>query len=398
MEPVTPFRYRAFPLSIHAGKGMLAELRAEVDRAKAKRAFVVCGRSIATKTNLLDRAKDNLGEKFAGFFDGVKESSPLPAVLEGTRAAREAGADLIVAIGGGSAMVTARAIIILLAEKGDIHDICTQYPPGQAPVSPRLMAAKIPNILVLTTPSTAMTRAGTAVMDTETRHRLELFDPKTRPAAMIWDDEALATGPTDLWISTAASAFSGILTGAAAPRSNPVSHGDFLQALRLSLESLPVLRTDPANADARMNLVVASFLSNRALDGMRGRAFGIISSLGHVVDTLYENVTHGDAYALTTGWGLRFNLEHATAGLARLASGLGVGAGLSEMDAAGKVPDFVDDFYRRLELPVRLRDASIPRSDIKRIAHDALGDFYLHQNARKVKDAAEIEQLLERMW
>jgi alcohol dehydrogenase class IV len=319
-------------------------------------------------------------------------------VLEGTRAAREAGADLIVAIGGGSAMVTARAIIILLAEKGDIHDICTQYPPGQAPVSPRLMAPKIPNILVLTTPSTAMTRAGTAVMDTETRHRLELFDPKTRPAAMIWDDEALATGPTDLWISTAASAFSGILTGAAAPRSNPVSHGDFLQALRLSLESLPVLRTDPANADARMNLVVASFLSNRALDGMRGRAFGIISSLGHVVDTLYENVTHGDAYALTTGWGLRFNLEHATAGLARLARGLGVGADLSEMDAASKVPDFVDDFYRRLDLPVRLRDASIPRSDIPRIAHDAMGDFYLHQNARKVQDAAEIEQLLERMW
>jgi alcohol dehydrogenase class IV len=398
MEPVTPFRYRSFPLSIHAGKGMLAELRAEVDRAKAKRAFVVCGRSIATKTNLLDRAKDNLGEKFAGFFDGVQASSPLSSVLEGTAAARAAEADLIVAIGGGSAMVTARAIIILLAEKGDIHDICTQYPPGQAPVSPRLMARKIPNVLVLTTPSTAMTRAGTAVMDTETRHRLELFDPKTRPAAMIWDDEALATGPTDLWISTAASAFSGILTGAAAPRSNPVSHGDFLQALRLSLESLPVLRTDPANADARMNLVVASFLSNRALDGMRGRAFGIISSLGHVVDTLYENVTHGDAYALTTGWGLRFNLEHATAGLARLASGLGVGAGLSEMDAASKVPDFVDDFYRRLELPVRLRDASIPRSDIKRIAHDAMGDFYLHQNARKVKDSAEIEQLLERMW
>ena len=57
-------------------------------------------------------------------------------------------------------------------------------PPGQAPVSPRLMAPKIPNILVLTTPSTAMTRAGTAVMDTETRHRLELFDPKTRPDAI----------------------------------------------------------------------------------------------------------------------------------------------------------------------------------------------------------------------
>lgn len=398
MEAAAPFRHRSFPLSIHAGKGSLDQLRGEVDRTKAKRAFVVCGKSVATRTDLVARVKDNLAEKFAGVFDGVATSSPLPSVHEGTAAARAANADLIVAIGGGSAMVTARAIIILLAEKGDIHQICTQYPPGQAPVSPRLMAPKIPNILVLTTPSTAMTRAGTAVMDTETHHRLELFDPKTRPFAMIWDDDALATAPADLYLSTAASAFSGILTGAAAPRTNPISHGDFLQGLRLSLESLPLIRTDPQNATARMNLVAASFLSNRALDSMRGRAFGIISSLGHVVDTLYENVTHGDAYSLTTAWGLRFNLEPTAAGLARLAQGLGVGDGLSQIDAARRAADFVEDFYRRLGMPVRLRDARIPQEDIGRIAHDAMGDFYLHQNARKVKDESELVDLLRQMW
>ena len=157
METVTPFRHRSFPLSIHAGKGALNELRGEVDRTKAKRAFVVCGKSVAHKTDLIARVKANLGDKFAGVFDGVETSSPLPSVRDGVAAAREAGADLIVAVGGGSAMVTARAIIILLAEKGDIHEICTQYPPGQAPVSPKLMAPKIPNILVLTTPSTEKT-------------------------------------------------------------------------------------------------------------------------------------------------------------------------------------------------------------------------------------------------
>jgi alcohol dehydrogenase class IV len=398
MEAAAPFRHRSFPLSIHAGKGALDQLRGEVDRTRAKRAFVVCGKSVATRTDLVARAKANLGEKFAGVFDGVATSSPLPSVLEATAAARAANADLIVAIGGGSAMVTARAIVILLAEKGDIHQICTQYPPGEAPVSPRLMAPKIPNILVLTTPSTAMTRAGTAVMDTETHHRLELFDPKTRPFAMIWDDDALATAPADLYLSTAASAFSGILTGVAAPRTNPISHGDFLQALRLSLECLPLIRSDPQNATARMNLVAASFLSNRALDGMRGRAFGIISSLGHVVDTLYENVTHGDAYSLTTAWGLRFNLEPTAAGLARLARALGVGEGLSGIEAARRAADFVEDFYARLGMPVRLRDARIPQEDIGRIAHDAMGDFYLHQNARKVKDESELVELLRQMW
>ena len=398
MEAATPFRHRSFPLSIHAGKGALDELRGEVDRTKAKSAFVVCGKSIAHKTDLIARVKANLGDKFAGVFDGVKASSPLPSVLDGAAAAREAGADLIVAVGGGSATVTARAIIILLAEKGDIHEICTQYPPGQTPVSPRLMARKIPNILVLTTPSTAMTRAGTAVKDTESDRRLELFDPKTRPAAMIWDDDALLTAPADLYLSTAASAFSGILTGVAAPRTNPVSLGDTLHALRLSLESLPLIRTDPNNTTARINLVAASFLGNRALDGMRARAFGIVSSLGHVIDTLYANLSHGDSSSLTTAWGMRFNLEQTSGGLARLAHALGVGDGLPEKEAARCAPDFIEDFYRRLGMPVRLRDASIPRQDIERIAHDAMGDFWLHQNARKVKHQSELSELLTQMW
>jgi alcohol dehydrogenase class IV len=111
MEAATPFRYRSYPLSLHAGKGALEQLRAEVDRARAKRAFIVCGRSVAHKTDLVARSKAILADKFAGVFDGVKMSSPLPSVLEGTAAARQAGADLIVAVGGGSAMVR-RAIII----------------------------------------------------------------------------------------------------------------------------------------------------------------------------------------------------------------------------------------------------------------------------------------------
>ncbi len=398
MEPQSSFSYRSFPLSIHAGEGALENLRGEVDRNKAKRAFVVCGNSVARNTDLIARIQTNLADRFAGVFDRVEASSPLPSVHEGVTAAREAGADLIVAVGGGSAMVTARAIIILLAEKGDIHELCTQYPPGQAPVSPRLMARKIPNILVLTTPSTAMTRAGTAVMDTQARHRLELFDPKTRPAAMIWDDDALLSAPADLYLNTAASALSGILTGVAAPRTNPVSHGDMLHALRLSLESLPLMRTDPNNTAARLNLVAASFLSNRALDGMRGRAFGIISSLGHVIDTLYPHISHGDSYALTTAWGMRFNQRETTAGLSRLAHALGVGNDMPDDESAKRAPDFVEDFYRSLGMPVRLRDAAIPQQDLKRIAQDAMGDFYLHQNARKVKDPSELLELLEQMW
>jgi alcohol dehydrogenase class IV len=86
MQAAAPFRYRSFALSIHAGKGALDQLRGEVDRTKAKRAFVICGKSVATRTDLVARVKDNLAEKFAGIFDGVETSSPLPAVARGTAA------------------------------------------------------------------------------------------------------------------------------------------------------------------------------------------------------------------------------------------------------------------------------------------------------------------------
>jgi alcohol dehydrogenase class IV len=171
-----------------------------------------------------------------------------------------------------------------------------------------------------------------------------------------------------------------------------------LHALRLSLESLPLTRTDPNNTTARVNLVAASFLSNRALDGMRGRAFGIISSLGHVIDTLYPDLSHGDSSSLSTAWGMRFNLEQTATGLARLAQALGVGSGLPDKEAAKCAPDFIEDFYRQLGLPVRLRDAGIAQADVDRIAHDAMGDFYLHQNARKVKTQSELTDLLKQMW
>jgi alcohol dehydrogenase class IV len=393
-----PFRYRSFRFNLHAGKDALVHLRSEVDRLKVERPFLVCGRSVANRTNLVDRVVAFLGYREPVVFAGVEGSSPLPSILAGTAAAREAGADLVIAIGGGSAVVTARAITILLAERADIHGICTQYPPGKPPVSPRLSAPKIPNIQVLTTPTTAMTRAGTAVLDVETRDRLELYDPKTLPVAVIWDHEALLTAPPDLHLSAAAGALSTVATGVASPDANPISHGDYLQALRLLLDNLPLVRTEPRDPAVLINLCAAAFLNNRALDGMSRRSFGIVSSVGHVIDTLYPELSHGAAWSLTTAWGMRFNAAETAHGQARLAEALGVRDGLGLELAASRAADFIEDFYRDLRMPVRLRDTPIAQADLERIAADAIGDFYLHMNARRVEGASQLLELLHQMW
>ena len=85
MAALAAFRHAAFrhvsnPVRIHAGDNALDRLGEEADRARARRALVVCGQSVAHRTNLLDRVKLVLGDKLAGVFEGVKAGSPATSV------------------------------------------------------------------------------------------------------------------------------------------------------------------------------------------------------------------------------------------------------------------------------------------------------------------------------
>ena len=400
MTSPSSFRHVAYPVRVFAGDDALSNLSGAVRRTGAVRPFVVCGQSVATRTDLLERVTDALCEAPVGVFHGVQAGSPVPSVMQGAAMAREAGADLIIAVGGGSAVVTARAIIIMLAEGGHPRDHATKYPEGQPPISPRLMEPKIPNILVLTTPTTAATRAGAAVIDADTGHRLEMFDPKTRPEAVIWDTDALLTAPADLCMSASSSLFSGVIGALQSPRVNAMAAADLLSSLGLLVENLPLIRKANVDGTARVNLCVASFMYNRAWDtGANGSALGVVSALAHSLDTRYAECGHGAAYSITTGPGMRFNRDFNTAGQARVADALGVREpGDSDQEAADSAAAAVTGFFEAVGLPVRLRDVGIPAEGIPQIAEDALTDFGLHRNVRPVQGANELEDVLRSAW
>ena len=399
---VTEFRSVAYPIRIHAGTNALARLAEEADRQRAQQVLVVCGQTVANKTDLVQRAQDTLGERFAGVYDGVQASSPLASVENGTAMAAQTGADMLVALGGGSSVVTTRAIIILLAEGGRAQDHATKYPLGQPPVSPRLMKPKIPNIVVATTPTTAVNRAGTAVIDPETGHRLELFDPKTRPVAVIWDEEALLSAPPRLCLSAAASCYSGVVGGLQTEKINPLTEGDLLQAHRLLAANLPLVNQEPENGAVRLNLAVAALLSNRASDTQPGVSVGamaVVSSLAHSLDTRYPECDHGSAYSILTAPGIRFNRSHNTGGQARLARIMGIDTlGMDDDQAARAAADVVESTYREVGLPLRLRDVGVPKEEIQLIAKDSMTDFGLHRNIRPVSGPSELEGLLQEIW
>ena len=409
-----PFRATSFPWRLYAGAGALDNLPAEVARQRARRAFVICGQTIANQTNLLQRIREGLGELYAGAFDRMDKDSSYPAVLAATEAARAAGADLIIAVGGGSVIVGARAVVILLAEKGSAYDLMTQYPEGKPPVSPKLLAPKIPIIHVPTTPTSAMNRAGTGLKDDTLDHRMEFFDPKTRPVALCWAAEALRTAPISLARSTGTTTFTGCLQSVAAGAANPLVEGDHRQAFRLASRALPRMVAKPDDAGPRIELCAAAFLQNRAADdGATREGRDEVSSAAYALATAlhirYDHIGQGESTSSVTPGVMRRLGASRGDGARRMAEALGAGnAGMSpgRMDTEGMDPeaaavaaaDALDAFYRSIGMPSRVRDLEIPEADLPLLAKDTLKNFNANRGDRPADYADRMLELLRACW
>jgi len=399
------FRAVSFPWRLHVGVNALDHLSDEVRRSRAQHAFVICGQTVAHKTNLLQRVSDQLGGLYAGVFDAMDKDSSFPAVQQGLAGARAAGADLLIAVGGGSVIVGTRAMAILLAEKGDAYALMTQYPVGQPAVSPRLMAPKPPIINIVTTPTTAMNRAGTGLKNDELDHRMEFYDPKTRPTAIFWDAEALLTAPPDLVRSTASTTFTSALRNLGVPATNPLVEGDRLQAFRLLHRALPCILSEPDNVNLRIDLCAAAFLENRAADdgADRRRERDQTSSRAYALATAlhlrYNHVRQGEATSAVMPTVTRLTPPHDVSAAARIAEALGVWKeGMSSETAATRTADALESLYRSIGMPTRVRDLTIPEDDLPRLARDTLKNFNANAGARPDSYVDEMLQLLRAAW
>lgn len=393
-------RYSGYPVRIHAGTNSLKRINSELDRLNSKKAMIVCGKSIANRTNLIERINTECdpSSRIACVFDKAETSSPLPSVMEGVKLAQDNRVDCIISVGGGSSIVTTRGILILLAENGSVFDLCTQYPEGQRPISPRLDAVKLPTISIVTTPTTATNRSGTALKDPETRTRLELFDPKTRPVSVIWDKDAMETAPPDLTKSASASLLTGVLAGLLSETLNPLALSDLTGALELLINNLPLIGCQDIDGDVNLNLCAASFLYNRACDsGVGGNALGIVSAVSHAIDTKLPNCSHGDAYSVMTSYGIAFNgraMSNRSAFVVNLLERMNVQNLPSTGEYSDRLSQWVRMFFNSIGMPTKLTSLGVDEQLLIAIAQDAMEDFPMHSNIRKVQDIEEIKVLL----
>lgn len=384
------FQHITPPLRLFSGPDSLAQLGRELERIGCKRAVVFCGPW--AEGPLLDAVRAGVGERCAGAYLGVVAHSPVASVQEAAVELKRFEADAVIALGGGSSIVTARAASILAAEGGDPRSLCTTRDADGTLHSPKLLASKLPQFIVPTTPTTAMVKAGSAVFDPATGERLALFDPKTRAHAVFIDPQMLQSSPRELAISASINTLSMAIEGLSSRSGDPLSDALLMHVLRLVAQNLPALKAAD-DADERAQLLLAAVLCGQGTDHTGA---GITTVLGHAIGARHH-LDNGIANAIVLAHMLRFNGTANEAGLQKVASALELPRARGGPLVAAVV-DAVEALFAPLGVARRLRDVGIARERLAEIAGHAIGDWFLRGNPRPVRSEAELLQVLEQAW
>ncbi len=389
----------SYPLHLYSGADALEYLPRELNRKSAQRALVLCGRSVATRTNLIARIHKIIDGNLAGVFDGIQKDAPLDCVMCVVDAARQCNADVLIAVGAGSVLKAARIVAILLAETRPMEQLITQYPPGGRAISPKLLAPKLPIINVLTAPTTAQNRAGAALKESASRQRMEFFDPKTRPCAVFWDADALLTAPASLALNTGTSIYwRSLMNIGLAASANPLVQGERHQAFRLASTAIHHV-TEANNAEARIDLCAAAFLQNREEDEGKRLTEShwvarVVYALGASTFHLCERVEQGAAYAALTGTMMRHFGVRDPGAMAAIGQALGLG----EAPSVAQVADAIDACFARLGCARRLRELGVPREMLPAIVSHSLQNFNADANREFLNETENLAQALDEAW
>ena len=397
------FRAVGYPLRVYSGKDALENLPAELKRHRAVRAFIVCGRTVSRKTLLVSRIRGILGDSLAGVFDEMTKESPLAAVTAARDAARAANADLLIGIGAGSVIQATRVVAILLAETRPVEELITQYPEHGPAISPKLLAPKLPIVNVLTAGTSAQNRAGSAVKGEGLDHRMEFFDPKTRPVAVFWDSEALLTAPQSLALTTGASIFWRAAMNMGSASMTPLVEGDRLQALRLAQSALPRL-DDPSDAAPRIELCAAAFLQNRDADDggalMERHWVGrVVYAFAAALFNQHGHVSQGEANAALTPGVMRRLGSRDPQAMCCIANALGSWRERDPIeDAPERAAAALEEVFESVGMPIRLSALGIPRESLPAILEKSLKNFNADPKREFVRERELLRAVLESTW
>lgn len=375
---------------IVSGPGAIEKLAEEIDRLGGTRALVVISPSVA-KTFLLDRITRALGAKAAAVFAQVRPHSPTESIEKAVELARGAHIDVLVSVGGGSAIDTAKGVAALLAEGGPLPRFGVRFTPPNRKEVPPMPAPKLPHIAIPTTLSGGEYSYSVGI--TEDGKKFIVADPKLAPRTVLLDAVAAATAPPRLLAASGMNALAHCVEAVYSTETQPLTEAYCLKGIGLLARYLPRAVENSQDLEALSQVQVAACLSGM---GVYSAWTGIHHAIVHVIGGRYK-APHAEIHALMLPYAMRWNLAAAVQAYARMAREIAI-AGANEKELAAAVPEHVFAMNRRMGLPLKLRELGVPRDGLDQLAVDALADYSIHTNPKPVHSAAQVMEVLESAW
>lgn len=359
----------------------------EMHRTGATKVFIVAAKSLARNTPVVSAIAAALGsDHYAGLFDGCVQHSPRESVIDAARAVRAAAPDLILTVGGGTAIDTVKVLQICLAHDVDSAEAldglhATLGADGKRQV-PNIRPSPVRQIVVPTTLSGAEFSNLAGITDERIRQKHSFIGPDIGARAVILDPEVTVYTPEWLWLSTGVRGVDHAVEALCANDAHPYCDGLALHALRLFAQALP----RPDDLAARLQCQQASWLAASSIARVN---YGASHGIGHALGA-FADVPHGYTSCVMLPHVLRYNAR-ATAEKQRLiAEALGR-PGVAAADA-------VADLIAALKMPTTLRAVGVKREQLAKIAEAATHNFWVRTNPQPIRSSDDVMQLLEAAW
>lgn len=373
------------PTEIRFGRGRLAEIGEVVSRW-GSRALLVTVPAEPIFKELFARIEALLGEAKVevACFDGVVPNPTTGIVTAGALMAREFKADVILGVGGGSSMDTAKAVAVEAAHPGTAWDYLffrrTQPTRKTLPV-----------VAVTTTSGTGSHVTQVAVVTNPAeKNKSALYHPHLYPRASLVDPELMLTVPRRVTGATGFDVFAHAFESFINPGGSPYTDMMALEALRLVAKALPAAVRDGRSIVARERMAWADTLAGLCI---ANSGVTLPHGVGMAIGGLYPHVAHGEALAVVYPAILRYTFKASPAKFAAVGKILDPKlAGEKGSRAAEGACRAIERFMKRIGMRLRLRDLKVPKEELEALARQSLvlPDFRNHPRVASLKEVFKI--------
>ena len=330
---------------------------------------------------------DDAGVEIALVVDDVPQDSDADLVARIHRHAADNGADICVAVGGGSVIDTTKMVNLLLTEGGDLMKDHQGAYIQQRPIGPM--------IAIPTTAGTGSEVTFAAVIkDAVNKMKVIFVSQHFAPDVAILDPETNVSMPPGVTAGTGMDALTHAIEALYSVQAQPLSDGLALSAIRLISRSLPVAVQDGKDIAARADMLLAACAAGIAFTNA---PLGVVHALAHSIGGI-AGTPHGLANAVILPWGMEFNFDTSYEKYALAAHAMGLPSSGDHKKDAVAVIDRVREINEQCGIPSKLSEVGVSRDMFEDIAMTSLGDACVFTNPRPLESHEDFLQVLEKAF